>query len=157
MSHYPWPGWLRTLVLPCPPPARCLVSLLKLVMHGLGLSPFLFPSTGFRVLFGLSHHFGEILQMLPCHGWVQRTCGPASLAAGGPLRLPLTQAYSCPSLPLPQLSPCVDREAGRQQCTFHGRSLLRNSGRLPDPRAEGPKGTRRRGSSGGLPLRSELP
>lgn len=60
----------------------------------------------------LSHHFGEILQMLPCHGRVQRTCGPASLAAGGPPRLPLTQAYSCPSCLSPNQAPVWTERLG---------------------------------------------
>lgn len=121
MSCFPWAGWLRTLVPLYPPRVCCLVSLSKLLMHGPGLSPFLFPGTGSRVLFGLKHHFREILQMPPCHSWVQRTCKPASLAAGGPPRLPLTQAHSCPSCLSPNQAPMwTERLRGKSALSTAG-------------------------------------
>lgn len=82
------------------------------------------PSTGSRVLFGLSQYFCEMLLLNPPPHQPQNVLSCAFRWRWG-LRLFLpSQAQCFPSLSHPQAT--LDKEARRQEHTFHGRFLLRD-------------------------------
>lgn len=76
--------------------------------------------------------------MPPCYSWVQRTCRPASLAAGGLTKVAPHSGPQLPLLPLPNQAPHVDRGC-EARVHFPRQVFTEELREAPDPRAEGPK------------------